>query len=202
MWKLLGGGEDEDNNEEENILDNESEQLCSLSPLQRLYAFAGSLGVGFIFMFLSLITFARPIKFAILFTLGNILAVGSFQKKESLTSSPRRSFNIYKFFICLLLLPAELYSKPETSSDSTAFLMGPGRQIRMMFDPVRLYASAIYLGSVFLALICGLLIHNKLLTLLAIIIEIPALIWYSLSYVPFARRMVSELVLRFCDTEI
>ncbi|KAF5181164.1 Vesicle transport protein sft2b, partial [Thalictrum thalictroides] len=103
----------------------------------------------------SLIVIAKPIKFAILFTLGNILAVGS-----------------------------------------TAFLLGPAQQGRMMFDSVRVYASAIYIGSVILALICAILIHNKLLTLLAIIIEICALMWYSLSYIPFARRVVSNLFIR------
>ncbi|KAF9616379.1 hypothetical protein IFM89_029633 [Coptis chinensis] len=52
-----------------------------------------------------------------------------------------------------------------------------GKQMRMMLDSARVYASSIYIGSVLLALICALLIHNKLLTLLAIIIEIGALVW-------------------------
>ncbi|KAJ6976750.1 hypothetical protein NC653_028806 [Populus alba x Populus x berolinensis] len=64
----------------------------------------------------SLIVFAKPIKFALLFTFGNVLAVGS-----------------------------------------TAFLIGPGRQLGMMFDPARIYATAIYIGCVVLALICALL---------------------------------------------
>ncbi|KAF9616384.1 hypothetical protein IFM89_029638 [Coptis chinensis] len=128
---------------------------------QRIYAFGASMVVGLIFMLLSSIVLARPLKFAILFTLGNVLAVGS-----------------------------------------TAFLIGPGKQMRMMLDSARVYASSIYIGSVLLALICALLIHNKLLTLLAIIIEIGALVWYSLSYIPFARRMVSELFVRVCDTEM
>lgn len=109
----------------------------------------------------SLVVFAKPIKFAVLFTLGNVFAVGS-----------------------------------------TAFLLGPGQQIRMMFDPVRVYASAIYIGCVVIALICALWIHNKILTILAIVGELCALIWYSLSYIPFARRMVSELMVRLCDTEL
>ncbi|OIW15929.1 hypothetical protein TanjilG_04464, partial [Lupinus angustifolius] len=105
--------------------------------------------------------FARPIKFALLFTFGNLLAVGS-----------------------------------------TAFLLGPTKQYRMMFDSVRIFATAIYLGCVVIALICALWIHSKLLTIIAIITEIGALIWYSLSYIPFARRMVSELMIRLCDTEL
>jgi len=72
----------------------------------------------------------------------------------------------------------------------------------MMFDPVRLYATAIYVGCVVLALIFALWIHDKLLTLIAIICEICALFWYSLSYIPFARRMVSDLMVKLCDTEL
>ncbi|TVU22891.1 hypothetical protein EJB05_32612 [Eragrostis curvula] len=147
---LVGG--DEDEQPEDSIL-GDTEELCSLSPLQRVYAFAICLVVGLALMILSLLVFVRPIKFAVLFTFGNIMAVGS-----------------------------------------TAFVMGPQKQLRMMFDPVRVYASAIYVGCVILALIFALWIHDKLLTLIAIICEICALFWYSLSYIPFARRMVSDLM--------
>ncbi|XP_052182206.1 uncharacterized protein LOC127794926 [Diospyros lotus] len=160
MWKLnqsvLGGDEEM----QDNLL-YEPEGLCSLSPLQRIYGFAACLVAGLVCMFLSLIVFIKPIKFALLFTFGNVLAVGS-----------------------------------------TAFLIGPRQQVRMMFDPVRIYATAIYVGCVVLALICALWIHSKVLTILAIIIEICALIWYSLSYIPFARRVVSDMTIRLFDTEI
>ncbi|CAL4966056.1 unnamed protein product [Urochloa decumbens] len=131
------------------------------SPGQRIYAFAACLVAGLALMILSFIVFARPIKFAVMFTFGNMLAVGS-----------------------------------------TAFVMGPQKQLRMMFDPVRLYATAIYVGCVVLALIFALWLHDKLLTLIAVICEICALFWYSLSYIPFARRMVSDLMVKLCDTEL
>ncbi|PON72095.1 Vesicle transport protein, SFT2-like [Parasponia andersonii] len=153
------GGEDERGGD--GFFDDDSNGFCSLSPTQRMYAFAACLIAGLACMFLSLIVFAKPIKFALLFTFGNVLAVGS-----------------------------------------TAFLLGAEQQIRMMFDSVRIFATAIYLGCVVLALICALWIHSKILTILAMIIEILALVWYSLSYIPFARRMVSELMIRLCDTEL
>ncbi|OMP02244.1 Vesicle transport protein, Got1/SFT2-like protein [Corchorus olitorius] len=162
MWKVkeyMSGGDEEER--AESFLDEESEGICSLSTTQRMYAFAACLLSGLVLMFLALFVFAKPIKFALLFTLGNVLAVGS-----------------------------------------TAFLMGPEQQLRMMFDPVRVYATAIYIGFVVLALICALWIQSKILTLLAIICEICALIWYCLSYIPFARRIVSDLMIRFCDTEL
>ncbi|KAI8029835.1 Vesicle transport protein SFT2B [Camellia lanceoleosa] len=145
MWKLnqsmLGGDEEL----QDNLLDGQ-EGLCSISPLQlspascvrclgRLLVLT-CLRLGLALSHASLIVFAKPIKFAVLFTFGNMLAVGS-----------------------------------------TAFVIGPGQQMRMMLDPVRIYATAIYVGCVVLALICALLIHSKVLTILAIISEICALIW-------------------------
>ncbi|KAG8381155.1 hypothetical protein BUALT_Bualt06G0093000 [Buddleja alternifolia] len=157
MWKFTGDADEE----QQDYLLQETEGLCSLSPTQRLYAFAACLLAGLVCMFLSLIVFVKPIKFALLFTFGNMLAVGS-----------------------------------------TAFIIGAEQQLRMMLDPVRLYATVIYFGCVIVALVCALLIHSKILTVIAIICEICALIWYSLSYIPFARRMVSEVTIRLFDTEI
>ncbi|XP_063936455.1 uncharacterized protein LOC108225062 [Daucus carota subsp. sativus] len=161
MWNklnqsILGGDE-----EEEDELLYDTQDLCSLTHLQAIYAFAACMLTALVLMLLSLIVFANPIKFALLFTFGNLIAIGS-----------------------------------------TAFLIGPAQQIRMMFDPVRMYATTIYIGCVVLALICALLIHSKVLTLIVIICEICAFIWYSLSYIPFARRIISELTIRLCDTEI
>ncbi|CAN6569608.1 unnamed protein product [Malus baccata var. baccata] len=160
MWGKLNQSVLGDNEEGgESLLDEESEGLFNLSATQRLYAFAACFLAGMLCMFLSMIVFAKPIKFAVLFTFGNLLAVGS-----------------------------------------TAFLFGPARQLRMMFDTVRVFATAIYLGCVVLALLCALLIRSKILTIIAIICEICALI--CLSYIPFARRMVSGLMIRLCDTEL
>lgn len=84
---------------------------------------------------------------------------------------------------------------------STAFLIGPKRQIDMMLDPVRIYATSIFIASMIIALFCAFYVHNKLLTLLAIILEFGALIWYSLSYIPFARSAVSKVMVACFDTE-
>lgn len=159
MWKSLFNGDEEQ--PQQDILLDETDGLCSMSPMHRVYAFGACLLTGLISMLLSLIVFARPIKFALLFTFANLLAVGS-----------------------------------------TSFLLGPVQQLRMMFDPVRFYATAIYLGCVVIAFICALVIHSKILAIIAMLCEICALIWYSLSYIPFARRMVSDLTIRLFDTEI
>ncbi|OEL28323.1 hypothetical protein BAE44_0010659 [Dichanthelium oligosanthes] len=44
-------------------------------------------------------------------------------------------------------------------------------------------------------------VHSKLLTLLAIILEFGALVWYSLSYIPFARSIVSKVMTSCFDTD-
>ncbi|KAH0687344.1 hypothetical protein MTR67_015298 [Solanum verrucosum] len=114
MWRLsesiLG-----ENEEQQDNLFGDQEALCSVSPLQRVYGFAACLLAGFICMFLSMIVFIKPIKFALLFTFGNMLAIGS-----------------------------------------TTFLIGPMQQLSMMMDPVRAYATSMYVGCVVLALICAL----------------------------------------------
>ncbi|KAL5142668.1 Vesicle transport protein SFT2B [Glycine soja] len=127
---------------------------------QRLYGFAICFASGLTCTLLSMLVFFKPIKFAIAFTLGNLLSLGS-----------------------------------------TAFLIGPKRQVTMMLDPARIYATAIYIASMIIALFCALYVHNKLLTLLAIILEFGALVWYSLSYIPFARAMVSKIMVSCFDTE-
>ncbi|KAH6804638.1 Got1/Sft2-like vescicle transport protein family [Perilla frutescens var. frutescens] len=135
MWKST---QDADDEEQQDYLLEGTEGLCSLSPMQRIYGFGACLLAGVVCMFLSLIVFAMPIKFALLFTFGNVLAVGS-----------------------------------------TAFLIGPQQQLRMMVDDARIYTTAVYSGCVILSLVCALLIHSKILTLIAVICEICALICSS-----------------------
>ncbi|KAM7266888.1 hypothetical protein ACFE04_009054 [Oxalis oulophora] len=157
----LGGSNDDDGDREDNLLEQDSDAIFNLSTTQRMYAFGGCLLGGFLLMFLSLIVVFKPIKFAVLFVIGNLLAIGS-----------------------------------------TAFLIGPMQQLRMMFDATRIIATCVYFAFVVLALISALVIHSKVLTIVFIILEICALIWYSLSYIPFARRIVSNIMVRFCDTEL
>ncbi|KAH7301332.1 hypothetical protein KP509_23G020800 [Ceratopteris richardii] len=85
---------------------------------------------------------------------------------------------------------------------STCFLIGPMQQLKMMLDPVRLIATIVYLCSMVLALVSALYLRFLLLAFVAIVIEVLALIWYSLSYIPFARAGVKRLVSRCMEMEI
>ncbi|XP_070318810.1 vesicle transport protein SFT2B isoform X2 [Odocoileus virginianus] len=66
------------------------------------------------------------------------------------------------------------------SLGSTAFLMGPMKQLKRMFEPTRLIATIMVLW------------HNKGLALIFCILQSLALTWYSLSYIPFARDAVKK----------
>ncbi|XP_075660704.1 uncharacterized protein LOC142630577 isoform X1 [Castanea sativa] len=177
MKMIVGMEVDEEQQEEESSSSfafmDDFNRNCTLSTKQRLYGFAICFAAGLACTLLSMLVFFNPIKFGMTFTMGNLLSLGSVLRMLSWT----RLFG------------------------STAFLIGPKRQVTMMLDPVRIYATALYLASMIIALFCALYVHNKLLTLLAIILEFGALIWYSLSYIPFARSMVSKVMVACFDTE-
>lgn len=74
---------------------------------------------------------------------------------------------------------------------STLFLVGPKNQMKMMFKSGRIIATSVYLSMIFLTLFFAF----KGLTLLALIcsiLQILALIWYGLSYIPYARTVVKK----------
>ena len=101
-------------------------------------------------MFIPMIAIA-PAKFAVLFTLGNLLALGS-----------------------------------------TFFLLGPCRQLRNMMKPHRLIASIVYVAAMIFTLVAALKLHSWPLTLVSIIVQMCALFWYCLSYIPFGRRIIGS----------
>ncbi|XP_058802283.1 vesicle transport protein SFT2A isoform X1 [Phymastichus coffea] len=77
---------------------------------------------------------------------------------------------------------------------STCFLMGPINQIKKMFAPTRVIATVIVFFAFGLTLWAALKLHNAGLALLFIIIQYLAMLWYSLSYIPYARDAVKKTV--------
>lgn len=73
------------------------------------------------------------------------------------------------------------------------FLMGPINQIKRMFLPVRIIATIIFLAAIGLAIYFGYK-RKLLLAVLCAVIELFALIWYSLSYIPYARTLICKLI--------
>lgn len=76
---------------------------------------------------------------------------------------------------------------------STAFLMGPMAQLRKMFDKGRVVATLLYFLFMGLTLYFALVVKSLIGTLICLIIQMCALVWYCLSYIPFARAMASKV---------
>ncbi|KAL6053842.1 T-box transcription factor TBX19 [Balamuthia mandrillaris] len=73
---------------------------------------------------------------------------------------------------------------------STMFLVGPVKQVKNMFSPVRLVATIIYLASLGLTLFVVFTSRAAILVALFVIIQFCALIWYAASYIPYARTCI------------
>ena len=74
----------------------------------------------------------------------------------------------------------------------TFFLMGPLAQFKKMIDPVRRNTSLVFVFSLIMTLICVYVIHAKILTLVFLIIQFGAYVWYCLSYIPWGREICSK----------
>jgi len=75
----------------------------------------------------------------------------------------------------------------------TGFLVGFVKQLKMMFAPVRVVATIIFLGSIGLVFVGAFVLNNDLLCIIFVVVEYLAYTWYSLSYIPYARTAVKKL---------
>mmetsp|Transcript_20134 Transcript_20134/g.30154 ORF Transcript_20134/g.30154 Transcript_20134/m.30154 type:complete len:221 (+) Transcript_20134:58-720(+) len=128
---------------------------------QRLWGFGIFFGFGCLISFLSTFSLAQiminPSKFAITYTLGNVLS------------------------ICSLM-----------------FLMGPCNQLKKMFDSDRRIATMIYLGSMVLTLIAVFKHIPGYFVLPIIFFQFCALVWYSATYIPYGRDILTSFVKNIC----
>ncbi|ORC91317.1 putative transmembrane protein [Trypanosoma theileri] len=81
-----------------------------------------------------------------------------------------------------------------TSIGSTLFLCGPMTQLKRMFDSTRLIATIVYLSAMVLTFVVALALHNPWLTIITVIVQYLAMVWYCLSYIPFARTAILRFV--------
>ncbi|KAG0246526.1 Got1/Sft2-like family-domain-containing protein [Mortierella sp. GBAus27b] len=77
---------------------------------------------------------------------------------------------------------------------STSFLIGPGKQIKTMFAPVRMVASIVFLSMIVVTLVVAFTLKSFLLCLILCIIQFLALFWYSASYIPYGRAAIRKVV--------
>ncbi|KAH8829566.1 Got1/Sft2-like family-domain-containing protein [Flagelloscypha sp. PMI_526] len=81
-----------------------------------------------------------------------------------------------------------------TALIGTGFLIGFFKQLKLMFKPVRVVASIIFLGSIALVLVAAFVLNNDLLCIIFVIVQYLAYLWYSISYIPYARAAVKKAV--------
>ncbi|KAI8100165.1 Got1/Sft2-like family-domain-containing protein [Halteromyces radiatus] len=84
---------------------------------------------------------------------------------------------------------------------SLTFIIGIMKQVKTMFAPVRFWATTVYLSLLVVTLVLSILLHNFILSLILVIVQFAALVWYSASYIPYGR----EIIRRFfgsCVTSI
>ncbi|KAI9475555.1 MAG: Got1/Sft2-like family-domain-containing protein [Benjaminiella poitrasii] len=84
---------------------------------------------------------------------------------------------------------------------SLTFIVGIPKQLKTMFAPVRFWATVIYIVLLALTLALSIWLKNFPLSIVLVIIQFGALIWYSASYIPYGR----EIIRRFfgsCVTSI
>lgn len=130
---------------------------CTLSWETRLYGFAGCVIFGFLLGIFSIFTILQPVKYAVLYTTGNVLS------------------------LCGMM-----------------FLAGPAKQCKSMFMEKRIVATLVYLASMLLTLVVvfawgkakGYRLVPVILLLLAF--QFCAMVWYTASYVPYARWMIKN----------
>ncbi|CAG0917401.1 unnamed protein product [Notodromas monacha] len=75
---------------------------------------------------------------------------------------------------------------------STFFLMGPMKQLKKMAEETRIIATAVMVLSVLLTLLAAFHWKKRALCLLFVIMQFCAMLWYSLSFIPYARNAVKS----------
>lgn len=71
---------------------------------------------------------------------------------------------------------------------SFGVLQGPVNYIYHLVSPARLWFTLAYFGSIILTLVSSIGLHSTLLTLFAVIIQIFAALWYTISYFPLGTQ--------------
>jgi hypothetical protein len=150
--KLMAGIQPSQPETPAGMLDELTGSLCiDLTYEQRLYGFACCAGMGLICSFLSSLLWLQPMKFALLYSIGNILSLGS-----------------------------------------TGFLTGFARQAKNMFKATRLVATLMYLGCLIMTIVSACVLKSFPLTMMFLVLQALALVWYCLSYIPGGRSVLKS----------
>ena len=92
----------------------------------------------------------------------------------------------------LLLFLGKIIEMFDIKIPRTTFLVGPKKQFKNMTDKTRLGTTIVYVLSLVGTLVSAFVLKKAIVVLLFIIVQFLALIWYSLSYIPYARTLVKK----------
>ena len=82
----------------------------------------------------------------------------------------------------------------------TFFLVGPKRQLKNMANPYRRKASIIFVSSIILTLVSLYVLHSRILTIIFVLVQFGAYIYYIMSYIPYGQDCLYYLTRRFFGT--
>ena len=131
----------------------------------------------------------RLIGFAVCFALGTLFQIMSLGSMVGVLLGRPNKFAF--LYTCGNLI----------SIFGTFFLVGPYRQFKNMTHPYRRKAASIFLSSIVLTIIALYLIHSKLLTIIAVIIQFCSYIWYVASYIPYGQQCLGYITRRLFGIE-
>ena len=75
----------------------------------------------------------------------------------------------------------------------TFFLVGPKRQFKNMTHPYRRKAASIFLSAIVLTIVSLYMLQSRLLTVISVIIQFCAYIWYIATYIPYGQECLGYI---------
>jgi len=76
----------------------------------------------------------------------------------------------------------------------TGFLIGFAKQVKLMFKPVRIVATIVFIAMIGMIFITAFVIKSDILCIIFVILEYLAYTWYTLSYIPYARSAILKMI--------
>jgi len=75
----------------------------------------------------------------------------------------------------------------------TGFLIGFAKQLKLMFKPIRIVATIVFLAMIIMIFVSAFALDNGTLCIIFVVLEYLAFLWYTLSYIPYARSAVLKV---------
>lgn len=130
----------------------------------------------------------RLIVFAVTLATSALLFAACFALLPVLALKPRKFATIWTLASLLFVI-------------SFGVLQGPVNYICHLISPGRIWFTVAYFGSIIVTLVASLGLHSTVLTVIAVVVQIIAALWYTVSYLPmgsqslrFASRIGSSQV--------